>query len=255
MLASQTCNVQNPDLDRVPSVEFIGARVIASEDFKDAFQGGANPRLLHTRALNADNNPIFLELKIENRVWVPRCYLSNMSPSGFRLIDAVDDFNDRRKEIFAAWLGRSYTRVELSDAFNKKFDDTKLKKFFSDIAKRHAGALQGVYFEIRPANADSTETFSPTEIAKMEPPYALHVTFVSHDRDQLALIEEEVEKIDERRIPQPGGKISRREDAAMGGISVTCDAVSIDGWTVRDLMSSIRFTDWDYLSSIDESDM
>lgn len=254
MLASQTCNAQSPDIERVPTVEFIRAHLLAVDLVKGNLTDGSNPRQLHARAKGAGEVFQDLEFRIAERVWVPRGRLMHLSPAGLRLEDSEDDVTMRAKETFAAWLARSYVRVELPNHFVMLFAETKLKDFFAKIAKNHSKKIQGVYLDLRPRSDDSGARYSPTQVASFSGPFQLHVTFVVQDPDVIETIEALLESLFEKRIPKQGSDhISRRDLAAEKGIDVTAEVVTIDGWSVRDLMGNIRFTDWDHLSGIEES--
>jgi hypothetical protein len=254
VLASQTCNAQNPDIERVPTVEFIRAHLLAADKVNGSLSDGANPRLLHARAKGCGDDFQDMEFRITERIWVPRRRLMDLCPTGLRLEDSEVDVTMRAKETFAAWLARSYVRVELPNAFVELFNETKLKEFFAKIAKDHSDKIQGVYLDLRPRTDDSDARYSPTQVARFSAPYQLHVTFVVQDPDVIGAIEATFESLSAKRIPKMGSeKISRRNLAAEKGIEVTEEVVTIDGWSVRDLMGSIRFTDWDHLSGIEES--
>lgn len=254
VLASQTCNAQNPDIARVPTVEFIRAYVLDSAELDGRLIDGSNPRQLHATATNALDGFLNLEFRIAERVWVPRRRLMDLRPSDWRLEDSENDASKRAKEAFASWLARSYVRVELPNDFIELFVNTKLKNVFAQIVKKHAGKIQGVYLDLRPRSDDSDTRYSPTQVARFSAPYQLHVTVVVLDSESIAAVEDALAELEDKRIPKPNaGKISRVQHAAEMGLDLTTDVVMIDGWTVRDLMATVRFTDWDYLSGIDES--
>ncbi|WP_147300668.1 hypothetical protein [Lysobacter silvisoli] len=237
----------------MPSVEFIRARPLDTSEYNDGLTNGANPRQLHVEAAGADGRKVLLSLKIEERIWVPRMHLARLIPNGFRLEDSEADITKRAKEAFSAWLARSYVRVELPNDFVELFQKTKLKKFFADIAKKYTHYVQGIYLDIRPQSDASEAIYSPTQVAQFVGPYRLHVTVVVQDPDVMEAIESDLAGLEEERVPVPGGKVSRIAAATAEGMELTTDVVTIDGWTVRDLMGSIRFTDWDHLSTFEES--
>lgn len=254
MLASQTCNAQNPDIERVPTVEFIRAFDLDAGKLDGRLIDGSNPRRLHVSATNADGEFRDLEFRIAERIWVPRGRLMDLRPSGWRLEDSESDPAKRAKETFASWLARSYVRVELPNEFIELFAGTKLKDFFARLVKENAEKIQGVYLDLRPRSDESDTRYSPTQVARFSAPYRLDVTVVVQDPDAIATIEGALSALEEKRISKPNvGRISRVEQAAELGIDVTTDVVVIDGWTVRDLMGTIRFTDWDHLSGIEET--
>lgn len=255
MIASQSCNVQHDDFEKIPSIELIRATSIKSDEEQPKLAAGTNPRVLHTVARCDDGEVMGLVLKVEERVWVPRQLLLGWPPAKFRLEDSGEDARDRRKEIFAAWLGRSYTRVELPNSFNDLFKSTKLKEFFDKkLITPHANSIIGVYLEIRPAGDDSDTAYSATQIAQFDAPYYVVASVVVDGQEMLEIAENEVDGLREKRVPAgPGNKVSRLEAAKAAGLEMDIEVVSAEGWTIRNLMSTIRFTDWDYLSGVDET--
>lgn len=238
----------------MPAVEFIRAHTLASGKFADKLSEGSSPRVHHAQATNAEGGRLDLELRIEERIWVPRARLMELAPSAYRLEDSEADATRRDKEAFAAWLSRSYVRVELPNEFVELFGSTKLKEFFSGVAKKYSEQIQGIYLDLRPRSDDSDAQYSPTQVAKFEGPYQLRVTIVVQDPAAVEAVETELKALVDKRIPAAGGKVSRLKASAEKGIDLITDVVTIDGWTVRDLMGNIRFTDWDHLSGTDESD-
>lgn len=259
VVASQTCNVQSCDIDKVPMVELLGARQIDSSELARQYRGGAHPRILHTVAYGPDGSELALELRIEERVWVPRAQLANLHPSAYRIIDAKDDPSLRNKEVFSAWLGRSYTRVELPDAFNDLLKQTKIGDSLSRwVVGRFSDKIQGVYFQIAESSEDDSGEdvyHSPSEIACLNPPYDLAVTVVLYLEDDVADVEGALAKFNEKNIPNPvpgEERITRIAYARNLGVNLITDAVSVQSWTVDNLIHSVKYTEWDFMSTLSE---
>lgn len=264
VVASQTCNLYNPSLEAVPMVELIGASPISDAEFSAVLSNGSRPRLLHSRAYDDRDDRINLELRIQDRVWLPREALAECSPSGYRVRDLDDDPAGRWKETFTAWMARSYTRAELPDEFNDALSQSKLGDFLSKRIAKLPEKVQGIYFGIRSAASDDDVELTPDQVARLRPPYELELTIVIFDEVDRRVIEAELEKLKAKVIPAATiasalpscpneNKVSRLDVAKVYGIEVNTDVVTTRGWTVHDLMRTIRYTEFDYLSSPDET--
>ncbi|WP_313271367.1 hypothetical protein [Stenotrophomonas sp.] len=260
VVASQTCNLRNPDLSKAPLVELIAARPLDSVGLGAAFREGAHPRTLHSFAHSENDGSVGLELSIEQRVWVPRELLASIPPCGYRIVDDESNPAMQYKEIFSSWLARSYTRVELPDEFNELLQGTGLLKQIKKwLVDKFGDEIQGIYFSIA-ESADDEEAkqkyFSPTAISNLKPPYDLEITVVVHDVDKLAAIEGALEKFDEPTVPDPSNadrKISRIQIAEKSGLAVNFLALGTDGWSLQDMIESVKYTQWDFLSSLSEN--
>lgn len=273
IISSQTCNVQHESLDQVPLVEVIAARELSSTEFNSDLARGIRPRTLHTCG-SSEVGQIFLALEIHQRFWLPRSMLAQCRPSQFAIEDLSGDFSGRFKEVFASWLGRSYTRLELPNDFNDALDYSGIKgKIFSKL-RRHDGIIQGIYLlianEVVREEEDDLDDMplTPSEIAKSAGPYNLEITVVLHDgcsADEVALVKSILEEIKDKRLPssklpetmriEGESKCSMSQVAASKGIMVgALDVVSVKAWTVYDLIRTVRFTDYDYLSNVLETD-
>jgi len=210
-------------------------------------------------AYGPDGEELALELRIEERVWVPRARLAETHPSGYRIVDAKNDPSLRNKEVFSAWLGRSYTRVELPDAFNDLLKQTKIGiSLYKWVVDKFSDKIQGVYFQIAESSEDDSgeEVYhSPSEIACLNPPYDLAVTVVLYREDDVAEVEGALGNFTKKTVPNPipdGEKITRIAYARSLGVNLITDVVSVQSWTVDDLIHSVKYTEWDFMSTLNE---
>lgn len=275
VIATQTCNVQNDNLVSVPAVELIAAREIGDAAFDAGLGLGERPRQLHTRA-HGDGS-LAMALHIHERAWIPRGALAEVASSRWAIEDLPGDRSGRYKEIFSNWLARSYVRVELPDDFNQALAVAGVKdKVFSRI-KRKGPLIQGIYLSFRHAvevgddDEESTEgaSMTPSEVAKSAPPWHVGITVVvmencpEDDRREVLGLLQAIH--DQSRLPitklpahlRSNGrtKCSMAEIASSLGVVIekTVEVVGVKSWTVHDLAGSLRFTDYDYLSSADEN--
>lgn len=270
VVISQTCNLFNPSLERVPSVELIAAERISV--LEKTMASGLNPRVLHTKAYDAQSQELLLELKIQRRVWVPRNLLSMCSPSGAAIRDLEGDTEGRFKETLTNWIARSYTRIELPDELNEAIQKSRLDRILSKISKLDHG-VHGIFFEIAlhseqesdDEDAVDPEPLSPSQVAISNPPWSVELSVVCYDQDTKASVMKILAEADDLRyeaklLPDPashpGKNVSVRQLAAAHGLHVIgLQAVMDDAWRVTDLMRTQRYTNFDYLSGVPETDV
>lgn len=267
----------NPSLEDVPLVELIGANLLSESEFKFDISQGGRPRLLHTRATAEDGATLAFSLQIQDRLWIDRIVLSQIPRSTHQILDLAADPAGRYKETFANWLARSYTRVELPDNFNVALDRSGIKAKILAKLKAKEEKIHGVFFRIT-LGSESTEAsqdaeseedaapMTPSEIAMSTGPFQLSITVVVYENclpEDIQEIRQILGGVSENRIPieklpenlRSGRKHCSIADLArVDGVEIEgCDVVTVHGWTVSDLMSNIRFTDYDHLSSAAET--
>jgi hypothetical protein len=253
VVASQTCNLYNSDLSKVPLVEFVGGRRIESCDA--AKVKGDNPRVLHVEAAS-NSGSLCLELDIQARVWIPRQLLAELPASSFRLRDAplqrpLSPQDRKWNDSFAGWLARSYTRVTLPDAFNQAFRASRIEKAIeAKLTKRHAD-IYGIYFAI---DTDA-EVGWYGALGEMPPPYLLGIMIIVEDQADSELIRVEfVNYLFESKIQDPediGVKTTRAELARRRGIRIISEDIAVKSVaevTLQEMKQLVRFSMNDHLS-------
>lgn len=258
ILASQTCGLFNPSLQKVPRVEWVGATEI-SGDLDEVIASGIDPRRIHLCCSGALQ--INLEASSLTRIWTDRAKLVELGPPDGAIADIGDEFQSRWRERFAHWLARTYTRAEFPDEFNTILRCSGVADFLKKRIRSLDTALYGIFFEI--AQDDSDVNLSLREVAELEPPYRLAITLVVMTSADLAKARQEVAKLFEPNIKNPDGqktpggapKISRADVLRREGVNLVeqVAVVTIQAWTVADLLTTIRFTDFDYLSDASET--
>lgn len=263
----------------MPRIELIGASFLSEAEFKLDVSKGARPRLLHTRASAADDTTLTLSVQIQDRLWIDRANLPLIPRPIYGILDFPGDPAGRYKETFANWIARSYTRVELPDTFNFALDQSGIKKKILAKLKASEEKIHGVFFEVSRSidlarndenaasdDADNTVPMTPSEVAMATGPLRLGITVVVYENcshGEIQDIRGILGEMNENRIPidkLPEDQRSGRSHCSISDLAKNYgveiegyDVVRVSGWTVSHLMSNIRFTDYDYLSSADES--
>lgn len=256
ILASQTCSLFNRSFKKVPCVEWVGATELKG-DLDGVAASGIDPRNIHLRCSGALQ--INLAASSLTRIWIDRAKLLQLGEPDGAIADIDNDFKSRWRERFANWLARTYTRAEFPDDFNTILKDTKVADFLKNRIRSLDTALYGIFFEI--AQEGSDLNLSLKEIAKLKPPYRLTIALVVMTANDVAKARQEGAKLFEANIPDsqktPEGqpKISRADVLRRKGVHLTepVRVVTIEAWTVADLLTTIRFTDFDYLSDASET--
>lgn len=252
VIASQACNIYNDDFAKVPLIELVGGKHVASRN--PAFAKGENPRLLHVLAVS-DMQGVSIELDIMTRQWISRSKLAKIAESPLRLRKTdtdnpkggIVDWND----LFATWLSRSYTRVALPDAFNDAISKSKINKIIDSQLVKRSQDIYGIYFSV-----NSDVEFPPdAPLGEMPPPYSLGIVLIVEEHaDGEELKKKFITQLFEASQDDPttpGGKVSRAELAKRLGIRVIKEGIearSITEVTLHELKDLIRFSMSDHLS-------
>ncbi len=249
IVTSQTCNIYNPCLEKVPVVEFVAATQIEACEPNQV--KGDNPRTIHVKAQSSEGD-ISLAIDIQRRFWLCRKKLAKLPPPKYFIKDAPDGKpQDQWLDIFTGWLARSYTRVTLPDAFNIALDKSKIKEVFIKKLARQKDSLHGIYFSISP---DSDEQWSGA-LGLMPAPYLLEIKLVTYQHvDPENIKVQLVEQLFEEKVENPDNKsekLSRAELARKYGIRVLRDGITAEAETeisLFTLKSLIRYSMVDHLS-------
>ncbi|PFG60252.1 hypothetical protein DM05_4958 [Pseudomonas poae] len=258
IVASQTCNLYNPDFCKIPVVELISARLIPK--LEKSFSRGNNPRILHVEAIG-DGKTVYFEVDIQSRTWIRRQQLACIGNPEFEIVDSSRDTTDwvntQWLDNFAGWIARSYTRVTLPDDFNRVLKVSKIQDVLDGKLMR-SPKLYGIYLNISSASEEEwTGTFG-----LMPAPYFLEILLVSDEDenpDQMvadlskALFEDKVNFKDIGEL-----KLSRADVAKRYGLTIVPAGITgqnIAQASILDIKSSIRYTLNDFLSMSSEPDL
>lgn len=266
VIASQTCNLFNEDFEKIPSVEWVGGRLIPNSSLEPTVQNGANARRLHVQTATNVGPYSFIELNIGDRIWNERRPLGQHYPEPFQIIDAGNEPQLRQREVFANWIARSYTRAEFPNEFNDALKDSKLRDSFRKLLQKNADKIYGLFIELAPVGYDLDRgPLTTEELARLKPPFQIVslTVVVNHDENVQDIQKEVASLLSAATIPNPlapppgtaRGKVSRLDIASTYGIHLDPSHIAVlpvESWTVRDLLQTVRYTDHDYLSGVDE---
>jgi hypothetical protein len=253
VVASQTCNLYNPSLKDVPSIELVAAHRIG--ECKPLLMRGDNPRILHGKATSSSAS-LCLEIDILRRRWIPRRELAALTAPTFALRDSESpgEAGDKALDTFISWMARSYTRVTLPDEFNNALRASKLEDVLKEkLAKRNKDELHGIYLSIKSDKEEGDQWQGP--LGLMPPPYNLGVTIVTQgNADPEKLKNAFLQQVFDDKINDPGKsgeKITRAELAMRHQIRLIkqgVEAMPMDVITLGAIQELVRYSFVDYLS-------
>lgn len=257
IVASQTCNLYNPDFCKIPVVELIWARSIPTLD--NSLSKGNNPRILHLEAIAHDKTAYF-EVDIQKRSWIDRASLVTLGAPDFEIVDSSRDvqnwMNAQWLDNLAGWIARSYTRVTLPDDFNRILKESRIQDVLDGKLLRST-KLYGIYLNIHHA---SDEEWTGN-LGLMPSPYFLEILVVTeedHDPEQLVTDLKKALFTDTVSVKSfPGEKLTRAAASKALGLTILPAGVTgqnIAETSILDIKSSIRYTLNDYLSQSNEPD-
>lgn len=158
LVASQSCDIANNNVDTDPYIELSVARKI--EVHKGHFTHNKNPRILHTHVTcRTSDGDVFseeiLELKAFERIVIQKEVLAELQPDPDRVLE------DRQLRSYVAWLAARYSRPALPTTFNNLIRDADPKGKLRDKVKKGNEQLVGIYVEIIPdAEIKDDESYS-----------------------------------------------------------------------------------------------
>jgi len=147
LVASQSCDIANNNVDTDPYIELSVARKI--EVSKGHLTHNKNPRILHAHiTCRTSDGDVFteenLELKAFERVVLQKERLAGLYPDPDRVLE------DRQSKSYVAWLATRYSRPALPTTFNTLIRDADPKGRLRDKVKKGNEQLVGIYVEIIP---------------------------------------------------------------------------------------------------------
>ena len=147
ILASQSCDIANNNLDVDPYIELSVARRI--EGHKGHLTHNKNPRTLHTHIIyRTTDDDIFTEENLELRAFektsIPKESLAGLQPDADRVLE------DRQLKSYVAWLAARYSRPALPTTFNDQIKAADPKDKLRNKIKKGNEQLVGIYVEIIP---------------------------------------------------------------------------------------------------------
>lgn len=158
LIASQSCDLANNNVDSDPYIELSVARRI--EDLNGHFTHNKNPRTLHTNiTCRTDDENVFSEENIELRAFekvvIPKESFISLQPD----LDKV--LEERQVKSYVAWLAARYSRPALPSTFNDRVRAADPKDKLRSKVKKGNEQLVGIYVEIMPdAEVKDNESYS-----------------------------------------------------------------------------------------------
>lgn len=147
IVASQSCDIANNNLDLDPYVEISIGRPIEKENPEYTYN--KNPRKLHL-SLSQRTERITVvsyqsvELKAYEKVKIPKNILCEYVPEKDQILE-----NETLKS-YVSWLSARYSRPALPTEFNDRVKKADPKRKFKKKAKSVHKSLSGIYVEIIP---------------------------------------------------------------------------------------------------------
>ena len=138
LVASQSCDIANNNVDTDQYVEFSVARKI--DLTKGHLTHNKNPRILHTNVTcRTSDGDVFVEESLElmafERVVLHKESLVGLQPDSDRV------FEDRQLKSYVAWLAARYSRPALPTKFNDRIRVADPKGKLRDKAKKEMSNL------------------------------------------------------------------------------------------------------------------
>jgi len=242
VMASQTCNLYNNNLEKISKVEWVGANKVDKSDSRQ--KGGRNPRLLETMASHP-NGEVWLVCNAQERHWGRRANMARITPSMALKNATKAAQSERHKDNFAAWLARAYTRLELSNELGKALDKGKFMAAVDKLIEAHEGDIFGIFIKV----ADDDD--SPPE--QVKPPCYVDLKIVLERRGDLAQVNKKLDELFRAEFTTPNGKKTRTQILGDDhGVIVDAQAMPAVRWDATLIEQHMRFNFNDYLSGPDE---
>lgn len=256
ILASQTCNLYNPDFTKIRVVEWVGATQINFDNTDPLKLSGRNPRMLHCKATGINHEDVWLECDLQLRHWIDRKLLAESRPEPFSFVDdPSSQSNLQCKDIFIRWIARSYTRLELSDELGKALRDSKIEEMIGKICKAHESEIYGIFLGI------DDEDEGATAAVDVIPPCSVELFFIVNSNTQESAIRKKIDDFFGADVPNPEStagsnspKKIKKKDAIKrtNQLRVSYMVKDTTEWNIADLESTLRYSFVDHFSNSDE---
>jgi hypothetical protein len=158
LVASQSCDIANNNIDSDPYIELSTARRI--EGAKGHLTHNKNPRMLHTHIIcRTGDAAVFdenhLELRAFEKYVIPKEVFLELTPDPDCVLEG------KQLQSYVAWLAARYSRPALPTAFNNRVKAADPKDKLREKVKKGNEQLVGIYVEIFPdAEIQDGETYS-----------------------------------------------------------------------------------------------
>lgn len=157
VVASQSCDIANNDIDADPYIELSVARAIDQADGN--LTHNKNPRILHSFITSQTNDEeilsfTHLELKAFEKLCIPKEHLNGLQPDSTKMLEQP------QLRSYTSWLSSRYSRPALPTRFNQLIKAADPKGKIRGVTKKGSTQLTGVYVEISPdSEIDQHESY------------------------------------------------------------------------------------------------
>ncbi len=228
VVCTQSCTVVSPDLSRDPFVEIAEGRRLETFRAKSPQAVGKDVRKFHLPIGQADFPA--LEIDINSRRFVRRELLIKIQHAGFTVSDVA-----RRN--FAAWIARYYSRIALPNELVRRLRTTILGKLSSFLKAKTGSPSEARHDQIKSVWI----CFQPNTELLSGIAYDIKLLLVC-DEPEIA------EEYDRELLQLFGGQALAIDD-----IEFSFEVNSLNETRLSDLNGWQRFTEWDYLSGLDDA--
>lgn len=212
---SHDCDIANDRLDVEPTVEFIFARILDSQNGNYTY--GKNPRILHLGYTCGDQT-IFCELLASKRLILQKEVLGEIQPdTTYKLTNS--------RQILQSWLASRYRRHALPNSLVERLRAV-FKHIDNEGKKNAAGILS---FRL---------SYDPEEELPPEEPYELSISIVYiTDQNEYTEMAKKIALNLNKSFPnllektKENGKVDLRE----------CAAISEMEFTLRDMRDTVEY--------------
>lgn len=147
IIASQSCDIANNNIDNDPYIEISIARCI--DKLNGNLTHNKNPRMLHAslQISTGDADVVrdqYIEIKAFEKLCVRKEYFEALAPDESILLNGID------LEGYVSWLAARYSRPALPTEFNNRIAVADPKDKLRNKAKGSNEQLSGIYVEIIP---------------------------------------------------------------------------------------------------------
>ncbi len=167
IVASQSCDIANNNLDHDPYIEFSLGTLIDKGDGN--LTHNKNPRILHIQIDYSTDTievvgQLFVEILAYKKAFIPKEHLMGLNPDSGKTIS-----NDQLKS-YVSWLSARYSRPALPTEFNNRIAKADPKNKRKRKAKTLNSALSGLYIEIIPdAEIPEDQNYNVNLLALLSP--------------------------------------------------------------------------------------
>ncbi|MFK7671715.1 hypothetical protein [Pseudomonas lundensis] len=232
VLISHSCTVHARNYADATNVEWIACKLVKKKPF-GKYLNALNPRQLQIE-LGAK---LFLDLKLQRRVWTSRSVLPALerSPDGVRL-------EQDQRDTLSYWLAHGYTRVAMPDKLVER-----LKKYNDDKTPFGLGVVVDGFLERNAQYLDSAwvSFFPKIELDVDATPYEISFRFLVKRKFARELQALQADLAD-ALAAEPG----RDQGIILGEADVT----PLQDFTMLDAQDYIRYNVHDWLSLGDEGE-